>query len=95
MPTEQITDDDPNPVEFPAVTADMHLLRADERSMLPVSRPAWPLAPWRFVLIATAIAIAIPCGIAAAAPPINGAELGCGIAIVTFLAALFTPGKDS
>lgn len=43
------------------------------------------LPAWRFILAATAILAAIPCGIAAAAPVTNGAELACGICLAGFL----------
>lgn len=57
-------------------------------------RRAWPLAPWRFVLVATAILLAIPCGIAAAAPVINGGDLAVLICLAIFVAAFTLPGKD-
>ena len=95
MPTEQITDDAPNPADSPAIPASMHLLRADDRSMLPATRrAAWPLAPWRTILLALALMFAMTCGVAAAAPVWNGADLGVGIAIVLFVAA-FKPGRAS
>lgn len=94
MPTEHLTDDAPNPAEFPAVTADMHLLRADERSMIPARRSAWPLAPWRAIVLLVALAFAVLCGPPAAAPIWNGADLGVLIALVLFVAA-FTPGRNS
>lgn len=57
-------------------------------------RRTWPLAPWRFVLVATAILLAIPCGIAAAAPVWNGADLSILICLAIFVAAFTLPGKD-
>lgn len=51
----------------------------------------WPFEPWRFVLVATAIGLAIPCGIAAAAPVGNGAELGVLICLAIFVAAFTIP----
>lgn len=52
-----------------------------------------PLAPWRFVLAATALIVAAPVGIAAAAPVWNGADLAVLIVLAMFVAA-FTPGRD-
>lgn len=57
-------------------------------------RRRWPLAPWRFVLVATAILLAIPCGIAAAAPEYNGGDLAALICLAIFVAAFTLPGKD-
>ncbi|MDR6142073.1 hypothetical protein QE375_001627 [Microbacterium foliorum] len=94
MPTEQITDDTPNPADLPAIPASMHMLRSDERSVLPTSRTFWPLAPWRTILLVVALMFAMVCGIAAAEPVWNGADLGVGIAILLFVAA-FMPGSDS
>lgn len=50
-------------------------------------------APWRWVLLLTALGLAMPCGIAAAAPVWNGADLAVLIILAIFVAA-FTPGKD-
>lgn len=53
------------------------------------------LEPWRFVLVVTAILLAIPCGIAAAAPGWSGAELACLICLAIFVAAFTLHSKDS
>lgn len=53
-----------------------------------------PLAPWRFILAATAVLLAIPVGIAAAAPVWNGADLAVLMVLAMFVAAFALPGKD-
>ncbi|KDA05548.1 hypothetical protein DC31_13730 [Microbacterium sp. CH12i] len=55
----------------------------------------WPLEPWRFVLVATAILLAIPCGIAAAAPVWNGADLAVLICLAIFVAAFTIRSKET
>lgn len=52
------------------------------------------IEPWRFVLIAVSIIAAIPCGIAAAAPVWNGADLGVLICLAIFIAAFTIPSKE-
>ncbi|MGN7861487.1 hypothetical protein ACTJI8_12980 [Microbacterium sp. 22303] len=51
------------------------------------------VAPWRFALAATALIVAVPVGIAAAAPVWNGADLAVLIVLVMFVAA-FIPGRN-
>lgn len=96
MPQTQDIDDNVAPVDdFAPLSASEHLsVIVRTAPVVPERTSIWPLAPWRMILLAVAIFIAIPCGIAAAAPPIfNGAELGCLISLAMFVAA-FTPGKD-
>lgn len=86
MPTENRTEDAPPAGENLARPATSHV----------ANRPAERfLEPWRFVLVATAILLAIPCGLAAAAPGWSGAELGCLICLVIFVAAFTLRSKDS
>ncbi|WP_146008106.1 hypothetical protein [Microbacterium aurantiacum] len=97
MPEVQDTDDIATAVNdfFPPVTATTHIrVTTDTTPIVPQRRSIWPLAPWRWVLIVTAIGLSIPCGIAAAAPVWNGAELSILIILAIFVAA-FTPGRDS
>lgn len=95
MPQTQDTDDVAVTVSgFEPITADMHLsmiVRTD--SVVPERRGMWPLAPWRWVLLAIAIFLAITCGPAAAAPIWNGADLAVLISLGVLVAA-FTPGRD-
>jgi hypothetical protein len=95
MPQTQDTDETPVTVTgFAPVTADMHVsgaVRTD--SVVPKRRGIWPLAPWRWLLLLSAILLAAFCGPAAPAPGINGAELGLLISLGVFVAA-FTPGRD-
>ena len=95
MPQTQDTDDVSVTVSgFEPLTADMHvsgLIRTD--SVIPERRSVWPLAPWRWVLLLSALLLAALCGPAAAAPGINGAELGLLISFGAFVAT-FTPGRD-
>ncbi|WEK60538.1 MAG: hypothetical protein P0Y60_14655 [Candidatus Microbacterium colombiense] len=97
MPQTQDTDPIAEAVDdfFTPRPATTHLsVTTETTQIIPAASTIWPLAPWRWVLIFTSIGIAIPCGIAAAAPPsFNGAELGILICLVIFVAA-FTPGKD-
>ncbi|WP_136056305.1 hypothetical protein [Microbacterium sp. K24] len=95
MPQTQDSDENVAPLgDFAPRAADTHLsVIIRTAPVVPERSTIWPLAPWRMTLIAVAIFIAIPCGIAAAQPPINGAELGCLISLAMFVAA-FTPGKD-
>ncbi|WP_193596117.1 hypothetical protein [Microbacterium sp. YJN-G] len=53
-----------------------------------------PLAPWRFVLVATAIIVAALVAVPAANPVFNGADLGVLIALAIFIAAFTTSGRD-
>lgn len=61
--------------------------------MIPARRGIWPLAPWRWVLLLVGLGLAITCGIPAAAPVWNGADLAVLISLAIFVAA-FTPGRD-
>lgn len=86
MPADNPTDAAPIAGENPARPASSHL----------ANRPAERgLEPWRFVLVAVAILLAIPCGIAAAAPGWSGAELACLICLAIFTAAFTIRSKDS
>ncbi|MBN7792397.1 hypothetical protein [Microbacterium esteraromaticum] len=53
-----------------------------------------PLAPWRVMFIAAALVVAAICGIPAANPVFNGADLGVFIALALFIAAFTYPGRD-
>lgn len=53
------------------------------------------LAPWRFLLAVVAILLAIPCGIAAAAPVWNGADFAVLICLAIFVAAFTIRSKES
>lgn len=55
---------------------------------------AWVLAPWRFMLLALGLLLVVPCGIAAAAPVWNGADLAVLICLAIMVAAFTIPGKD-
>jgi hypothetical protein len=94
MPADQSTDDTTTVVhDFSPRTASTHLSVTTDTTQIVPERPTiWPLAPWRWVLLLTAIGLAIPCGIAAAAPVWNGADLAVLIILAIFVAA-FTPGK--
>ncbi|UPL13047.1 hypothetical protein [Microbacterium galbinum] len=95
MPQTQDTDETPASVSgFDPITADMHvsgLVRTD--SVVPARRGIWPLAPWRWVLLAVAIFLAATCGPPAADPAVNAADLLVFISLGVFVAA-FTPGRD-
>lgn len=95
MPQTQDTDETPVVVSgFAPVTADMHvsgLIRSE--SVVPESRGVWPLAPWRWVLLAIAVFLAVTCGPSAAAPVWNTADLLVFISLGVFVAA-FPPGRD-
>ena len=95
MPQTQDTDETPTLVSgFDPITADLHvsgLVRTG--SVVPERRSIWPLAPWRWVLLAVAIFLAATCGPAAAAPVWNGADLAVLISLAILVAA-FTPGRD-
>ncbi len=93
MPVDQSTDEAANPVGFPARPAAMHVSRDDDTSPLPVRRSIWPLAPWRAIVLLMAIFFAVVCGIPAAEPVWNGADLGVLISLAMFVAA-FTPGRN-
>ncbi|GAT73592.1 hypothetical protein MHM582_2086 [Microbacterium sp. HM58-2] len=94
MPADQITEDAPNPVDFPARPATGHLsVATDVTPVVPERRGLFPLAPWRWVLVFTGLGLAGTCGVASANPAWNGADLGVLISLAIFVAA-FTPGKD-
>lgn len=52
-----------------------------------------PLEPWRFLLLVAVIIAAIPCGIAAASPIWNGADLAVLICLAAFVGVLRIPGR--
>lgn len=97
MPVDQSTENAPNPVEFPALPARRHLAEnVVDTSPLPVrGRTNWPFEPWRFVLVATAVLLAVPCGIAAAAPVWNGGDLAVLMCLAMFAAAFAIPSKEN
>ncbi|MFE7198479.1 hypothetical protein [Microbacterium oxydans] len=96
MPQTQDTDDNVAPVDdFAPRPAGTHVsVNTRSAPIVPERRSMWPLAPWRWVLLLTGLALAAFCGIPAAASVINGADLGVLISLAIFVAA-FTPGRDS
>ena len=56
--------------------------------------PRLPFAPWRFMALAAILIAAVPCGIAAAAPGINGADLAVVLLVLAFAGVVVIPGKD-
>ena len=95
MPQTQDTDDNVAPVgEFAPRPAGTHVgVITRSAPVVPERRSMWPLAPWRWVLLLTGLGLAVTCGVPAAAPVINGADLGVLISLAIFVAA-FTPGRD-
>ena len=95
MPHAQDTDDAVVMVgDFAPRPATAHLSANSDRSIVPERDGLWPLAPWRWVLLLTGLGLAVACGIPAAAPVWNGADLGVLISLAIFVAA-FTPGRNS
>lgn len=76
--------------------ATSHVILNEPQRVQPTRRrwARWPIAPWRFVIATTAVLAAIPVGIAAAEPIINGADLAVFILLAAFVAAFTLPGKD-
>ena len=95
MPVDQSTDGTAPAVnDFSPRPATTHLsVSTDTTRVVPERRGIWPLAPWRWVLLLTGLGLAITCGIPAADPVINGADLAVLISLAIFVAA-FTPGRD-
>ncbi|UUE19352.1 hypothetical protein [Microbacterium sp. J1-1] len=95
MPTAQDIDDTaPVVIGFEPIPATAHVgVVPDDTRLVPERRGIWPLAPWRWVLLLTGIGLAATCGIPAAAPVWNGADLAVLISLAIFVAA-FTPGRD-
>lgn len=95
MPQTQDTHDAPEALEIPEPRpATTHVsVVTDSTRVVPERRSIWPLAPWRWVLLLTGLALAITCGIPAADPVWNGADLAVLISLAIFVAA-FTPGRD-
>ena len=58
-----------------------------------VRRARWPLAPWRVIVAGSALAVAAPVGVAAAAPAWNGADLAALFVLAAFVAAVI-PGRN-
>ena len=91
MPQTQDTDDIAQAVnDFFPIPASTHVsLLARTEPIVTERRRVWPLAPWRFVLIAVAIGTAIVCGPPAAYPVtgFNGADMGVLISLAIFVAA--------
>lgn len=94
MPADQSTAENLNLAGLAPRPATTHVRVITDTTPIVPTRRRLPLAPWRFVLIATAILIAIPCGIAAAAPVWNGADLAVLICLAIFVAAFTIPGRD-
>lgn len=95
MPQTQDTDGNAAPVDdFTPRPAGTHVSVITRTTpIVPERRTMWPLAPWRWVLLLTGLALAAVCGVPAADPVINGADLGVLISLAIFVAA-FTPGRD-
>lgn len=100
MPQTQDTDDTAQPADhFSPLPASAHLSIAERTepaitgAIVRPRRAIWPLAPWRSVLLAIAIFLAITCGPAAAEPTWNMADLLIFISLGVFVAA-FTPGSN-
>lgn len=95
MPTDQGTDETAAAVnDFAPLAATAHLSSTDTTRVVPERSGIWPLAPWRWVLLLTGLGLAITCGVPAADPVWNGADLAVLISLAIFVAA-FTPGRDS
>ena len=56
--------------------------------------PRMPFAPWRFLVVAAILIAAVPCGIAAAAPGIGGAEIAIGLLLAALVVVFRIPGED-
>lgn len=95
MPQTQDIDENVEPVnDFTPRPAGTHISVVDRIDhVVPEQRGIWPLAPWRWVLLAIAMLIAATCGPAAAAPVWNTADLLIFISLGVFVAA-FTPGSN-
>lgn len=95
MPQTQDTDETANAVEnFAPRPAGSHVsVITHNAPVVPERRGIWPLAPWRWVLLLTGLGLAATCGVPAAAPEFNGADLAVLISLAIFVAA-FTPGRD-
>lgn len=94
MPVDQSTENTPEQVDLSPMPATAHLSAAvDHTPVVPERHGIWPLAPWRAIVLITAMTFAIACGIPAAAPVWNGADLGVLISLALFVAA-FTPGRN-
>lgn len=95
MPQTQDTDENVAPVgDLAPRTAGTHVSLLERTEPVVTDRRSiWPFAPWRLVLVMVAIGTAIVCGPPAADPAtgINGADLGVGISLVTFVAAFALP----
>lgn len=95
MPTDQSTDATAaavNDLEPRPATAHLSVT-TDTTRVIPERASIWPLAPWRWVLLLTGLGLAAVCGVPAADPVLNGADLAVLISLAIFVAA-FTPGKD-
>lgn len=92
MPETQSTAAAPSGVDLTPRPATSHVrVITDTSPIVPPRRR--PIAPWRFVIAATAVLLAIPVGIYAAAPVRNGADLAVLMVLAMFVAA-FTPGRN-
>ncbi|MFT4156515.1 MAG: hypothetical protein QM630_01080 [Microbacterium sp.] len=94
MPQTQDIDGTTVMVDFtprPAATHVSALCR--DEGVVPDRRGLWALGPWRWGMLLTGLGLAVTCGVPAAAPVWNGADLGVLISLAAFVAA-FIPGKD-
>ncbi|MCK2031234.1 hypothetical protein [Microbacterium galbinum] len=96
MPQTQDTDDTAETGEtFEPRPAGIHVsLTTRTAPVVPERRGVWPLAPWRWVLLALALLLAITCGPAAADPAVNTADLLVFLGLAIFVAT-FTPWSKS
>ncbi len=96
MPTEQGTDPTAPAVDGLTprrATVHVALIEVARDADPDEQRDLWPLAPWRWVLILTGLGLAAVCGVPAASPGFNGADLGVLISLAIFAAA-FASRRD-
>lgn len=95
MPQTQDTDDTATTVDdFAPRPAGSHVSVVTRTApIVPERRGIWPLAPWRWVSLLTGLGLAATCGVPAASPEFNGADLAVLISLAIFVTA-FTPGRD-
>ncbi len=92
MPESQSTAAAPDGVDVSPRPATSHVrVITDTNPVVPPRRRG--IAPWRFVLAASAVLVAIPVGIYAAEPVWNGADLAVLIVLGMFVTAA-TPGRS-
>lgn len=95
MPQTQDTDGTAETGEnFSPRSAATHVALAERTAPVAQERDTvWPLAPWRWILLALAIFLAITCGPAAADPAANTADVLVFISLGVFVVA-FIPGRN-